>query len=38
VNDLYLDLTFNGNYDNEPPTVGAEPVDYTVSTSLGYRF
>jgi putative salt-induced outer membrane protein YdiY len=38
VNDLYLDLTFNGNYDNEPPTEGSEPFDYTVSTSLGYKF
>jgi hypothetical protein len=38
VNDLYVDLTFKGNYDNEPPTAGADSVDYTVSTSLGYKF
>ncbi|MGE0031997.1 MAG: DUF481 domain-containing protein [Steroidobacteraceae bacterium] len=38
VNDLYLGLNFNGNYDNEPPTAGSESVDYTVSTSLGYKF
>ena len=38
VNDFYLDLTFNGNYDNEPPTAGADSFDYTVSTSLGYKF
>jgi len=38
VNDLYFDLSFNGSYDNKPPDVTADSVDYSVTTSLGYKF
>lgn len=38
VRDLFFDLTFQGSYDNEPPSIDAEKTDYTVSTSLGYKF
>lgn len=38
VKDLFSELSFKGAYDNEPPTAGAELLDYSVSTSLGYKF
>ncbi len=38
VQDLFLDLSFQGSYDNEPPAVDADRTDYTISTSLGYKF
>ena len=38
VKDLFFDLTFQGSYDNEPPVADADDTDYTVSTSLGYKF
>jgi hypothetical protein len=38
VKDFYADLSLNSAYDSEPPTAGADEVDYSVSTSLGYKF
>ena len=38
VKDLFLDLSFNGAYDNEPPVADADTFAYTVTTSLGYKF
>jgi hypothetical protein len=38
VNDLYIDLSLNGSYDSKPPDVTADSTDYSLSTSLGYKF
>jgi Protein of unknown function, DUF481 len=38
VNDLFIDLSFNGAYDSDPPNVTADSTDYSVTTSLGYKF
>ena len=38
VKDFYIDLSFNGSYDSDPPDVTADSVDYTVGTSLTYKF
>ena len=37
IEDLFLDISFYGSYDNEPPEEG-EKSDYGVVTSLGYSF
>ncbi|HEY5559382.1 MAG TPA: DUF481 domain-containing protein [Steroidobacteraceae bacterium] len=37
VNDFYIDLSFNGNYDSDPPDVTSDSVDYSVTTSLSYK-
>jgi len=38
INDLNFVLSLNSNYDSDPPTVGSDTVDYSLSTSLGYKF
>ncbi|MDP9141729.1 MAG: DUF481 domain-containing protein, partial [Pseudomonadota bacterium] len=38
VKDFYIDLSFNGSYDSDPPDETADTVDYSVGTSLKYRF
>jgi putative salt-induced outer membrane protein YdiY len=38
VKDFYVDLSFNGSYDSDPPEDTADSVDYSVSTSLRYKF
>lgn len=38
VNDLYFELSFDGSYDNRPPDVTADTIDYSITTSLGYKF
>jgi putative salt-induced outer membrane protein YdiY len=38
VKDFFVDLSFNGTYDSDPPEVTAVSVDYSVTTSLGYKF
>ena len=38
VSDLYIDLAFNGSYDSDPPDITADSIDYSLSTSLGYKF
>ena len=37
VNDLFFDLTLSHSYNSDPPT-GAEEIDYTVTTSVGYSW
>jgi putative salt-induced outer membrane protein YdiY len=37
IEDLFLDLSFYGSFDNEPPEEG-EKSDYGIVTSLGYSF
>ena len=38
VKDLFFELSFYGNYDNQAKEEGGESVDYGVTTSLGYTF
>lgn len=38
VNDLDLVLSLNSNYDSDPPTLGSDKIDYSLSTSLAYKF
>jgi len=38
VKDFYIDLSFNGSYDTDPPDTTADNVDYSVTTSLSYKF
>jgi putative salt-induced outer membrane protein YdiY len=38
VNDLYFELSFDGAYDNRPPDIIADTIDYSITTSLGYKF
>jgi hypothetical protein len=38
VKDFYIDLSLNGSYDSDPPDATADTVDYSVSTSLSYKF
>lgn len=38
VKDFYIDLSFNGSYDSDPPDAAADSVDYSVGTSLRYKF
>jgi hypothetical protein len=38
VNNLDFVLSLNSNYDSEPPTAGSDNVDYSLSTSLAYKF
>ena len=38
VKDFYVDLSFQGSYDSEPPEASALKTDYSVSTSLKYKF
>ena len=37
IDDLYFDVTLSHSYNSEPPT-GAQKVDYTVTTSIGYSW
>ena len=37
IDDLYFDVTLSPSYNSEPPT-GAQKVDYTVTTSIGYSW
>lgn len=36
--DFHVDLSFDSSYDSAPPTDDAALLDYTLSTSLGYKF
>jgi hypothetical protein len=38
VNNLDFVLSLNSNYDSDPPTAGSDNVDYSLSTSLAYKF
>ena len=38
INNLDFVLSLNSNYDSEPPTAGSDNVDYSLSTSLAYKF
>jgi putative salt-induced outer membrane protein YdiY len=38
VKDFYVDLSFNGSYDSDPPDATADTVDYSISTSLTYKY
>lgn len=38
VKDFYIDLSFNGSYDSDPPDTAADNTDYSVTTSLSYKF
>jgi hypothetical protein len=38
VKDLFFELGFYGNYDNQAKAEGGETLDYGVTTSLGYTF
>ncbi|NJN40534.1 MAG: DUF481 domain-containing protein [Gammaproteobacteria bacterium] len=38
IKDFYVDLSFNGSYDSEPPDETALKTDYSVTTSLKYKF
>ncbi|HSN72948.1 MAG TPA: DUF481 domain-containing protein, partial [Steroidobacteraceae bacterium] len=38
IKDFYFKLGFSGTYDSEPQSVGAERDDYSVTTSIGYKF
>ncbi len=38
LDDLYLQLSGSHFYDNKPQSAGAEKTDYTLTTSLGYKF
>jgi len=38
VKDFYVDLSFDGSYDSEPPTDDADSLDYALASSLGYKF
>lgn len=38
VKDFYIDLSFDGTYDNKPPDATSDKVDYSVSTSLKYKY
>ena len=38
VKDLFVNLSLDGAYDNEPPTAGVEKTVYSLTTSLGYKF
>lgn len=38
MKDFYIDLSFNGSYDSDPPDVTSDSVDYSVKTSLSYKF
>jgi hypothetical protein len=38
VEDFFIDVSFYGNYDTDPPTLGADNSDYGVVMSLGYSF
>lgn len=37
IDDLYFDVTLSHSYNSAPPT-GAQKVDYTVTTSIGYSW
>jgi small nuclear ribonucleoprotein (snRNP)-like protein len=37
VEDLFFDVTLSHSYTSDPPT-GAEPSDYTLTTSIGYSW
>ena len=37
IEDLYFDVTLSHSYNSAPPT-GAQKVDYTVTTSIGYSW
>ena len=37
VEDLFFDVTLSHSYNSHPPT-GAEKIDYTVTTSVGYSW
>ena len=36
IDDLYWQLSFQGSYDNEPPSVDASTTDYSVISGLAY--
>jgi hypothetical protein len=38
IKDLFFDLSFDGSYDSDPPVEDADSLDYSLSTSLGYKF
>lgn len=38
INNLDFILSLNSNYDSDPPTAGSDKVDYSLSTSLAYKF
>jgi Protein of unknown function, DUF481 len=38
INDLDFVLSLNSNYDSDPPTAGSDTLDYSLSTSLAYKF
>lgn len=38
INDLDFVLSLNSNYDSDPPTAGSDKVDYSLATSLAYKF
>jgi hypothetical protein len=38
VNNLDFVLSLDSNYDSDPPTAGSDNVDYSLSTSLAYKF
>jgi len=38
INDLFAELTLTESFDSEPLSVGAEKIDYNITTSIGYTF
>jgi hypothetical protein len=38
VKDFYIDLSFDGSYDSDPPDATSDKVDYSVNTSLKYKY
>ena len=38
LTDLYAQLSLTHSYDNKPQSEGAEKTDYTLTSSLGYKF
>ena len=38
INDLDLTLSLNSAYDSDPPTAGSDNVDYSLVTSIAYKF
>ena len=38
VNDFYVSVTVNEQFDSKPPTEDTEKNDFSVTTSLGWSF
>jgi len=38
LTDLYAQLSVSHSYDSKPQSEGAEKTDYTLTSSLGYKF